>query len=772
MSDHHTFDNLASRVDVDFQLSIEGSSSDCSVDALEFHEALSETFDCFLRATVVDGTPPDPDALLGSEAHVLISRGTTSRMIHGVIRHASSRDDLYQEGGQVSLHIVPALWLLSKTVRSRVFTDTTIPALVESIYLEHLGSRHRSVSNELTRTYAAHELLIQFDESDLTFIQRRLEQEGIFYYFRFEDEYETLVLCDSNSSLEAGASAEDGVVRWCNPQTPPPTGEGVFAARHFREIGTAEVSCIGYDWTSPRVQIGASIAADTDDSSGLYGRHQQHVAAVAMTGYKDGAFTDHDATHQARIGLEVLALRDRSWELRSLCVGLTPGHIIEVVGCPDGSLDGPYLVVACAAEGGRRGRHGSYSARLTVVPKSRQFRPPKRAPRPIVSGHQTARVVGPPNEEIYTDEHGRCRVRFHWDTDHDDAQHSKCSAWIRVMHSWSGAGFGSSFIPRVGMEVVVSFLDGDPDSPLIVGCVYNGDNRNGTEVPAKKTQSLIRTKSSPRSDGFNEMRFEDEAGNEFIYVHAEKDYNEEVEHDHSTHVKNNQSNTVDVDQTETVGNDQRMTVHNDRFHTVDHDEWVEVGHYRSEIVHGNEDWVIEGQRARTVKDDELLTVQDGHRKIHVQTGKDLETFDGGREVKVKEFDNLKVLDGANRNEHITGQYNVTVDGAHYTLVQGETEKFTQGSQKTYVESAKEVHAKTGSSHLLMKNDGKIKLAGDTKIELEVGACKIEMTTEKITLSAGSSSIELGPSGVTTSGSTVTSSAQTMNEITGLLVKIN
>lgn len=756
----------ATRNPVTFHLEVAGLDGRWGVTDVSLHEALNAIPHARIRARY-DGRPERAELML-VEAKLSIERGEQLREFKGLVFRARIRDD--GEGSEIDLQIAPAANHLAHTLKSRIHQKLTVVEVIVETYKDMLGDLQRSVDQaNLVRTYEQREYIVQYQETNLAFISRLAEEEGIFWFFDHEADREVLVLADATGNLPRARPNDDGMAPFHHDARQAPDDEAVTSLSFEESFGATDIVVRDYDWTNPTLDvIGKQTGLGTSDPAGeIY----DHTEAVVMHGFNGTQYKGNTAIQQAKMRAERLALDRQRWTMTASVVSALPGRSLEVEGAPD-DLDGNYVIVAATSHGSAtEGQSGTWQSSMDVIPRSLPYRPPHRTPRPIVHGPDTAIVVGPEGSEIHTDEHGRVKVRFHWDREHAPRENDS-SCWMRVAHNWAGPGFGTFFLPRVDMEVVVSFLGGNPDRPIVTGCVYHGTNRAGVELEAKKTQSLIRTKSSPRSDGFNEMRFEDEAGNEFIYVHAEKDYNEEVEHDHSTHVKNNQSNTVDVDQTETVGNDQRMTVHNDRFHTVDHDEWVEVGHYRSEIVHGNEDWVIEGQRARTVKDDELLTVQDGHRKIHVQTGKDLETFDGGREVKVKEFDNLKVLDGANRNEHITGQYNVTVDGAHYTLVQGETEKFTQGSQKTYVESAKEVHAKTGSSHLLMKNDGKIKLAGDTKIELEVGACKIEMTTEKITLSAGSSSIELGPSGVTTSGSTVTSSAQTMNEITGLLVKIN
>lgn len=754
------------RQDVHYHLELDGFDGRWGVEQVGMHEEIGGLYDCRIEA-VLAGAFPEVRELLWLDVHLQIERGEQMRTVHGIVRHASVRE--HEDDARVTLEVVPAMWLLNHSVRSRTFTDKSVPEVVKAIYEERVGGRKRELRNDLTRAYPTHELLTQFQESDSSFIERRLEQEGIFTYFVHEGDHEVLVLADVNSNLPLAREEDGGRVPWCSAASPPPDGEGIFSATHSEEIGAHDAVVSAYNWTAPDAAVRGEKTGRGDHDPPL--EVYNHVDALTLHSYDGERYGENDAPDQARMGMERLDLARQGWHLSTLCVGARPGHIIELTGCPDGDLDQRYLITSASSHGSANaGSSGAYANELTVIPADMPFRPAQRTPIPVISGHQTAMVVGPSDQEIHTDEHGRVQVKFHWDREHEPTEPSLCSCWVRVMHSWAGPGFGTTFIPRIGMEVVLTFLNGNPDNPLVVGCVYHGTNRSPVTTPDDKTQSAIRTKSSPNSDGYNEMRFEDKAGSELINVHAQKDYTETVLHDHSTHVKNNQSNTVDNNQTETIGVDQTMTVHGERTKTVDKDETNTVHENRTTTIDGNDTETVGGNRKLEVTGHEDITIHDD-RKLHVEK-KTTQAHDEGREIAVKAFDNLKVLEGANRNVVVSGQYNVTVEGEHYTRVQGETEKITQGHEKTYVESAKEIHAKTGGSDLLMKNDGKIKLTGDTKVEIEVGSCKIEMTTDKLTLTAGASSIELSPSGVKVSGSTVTSSAQTMNEITGLLVKIN
>jgi len=460
--------------------------------------------------------------------------------------------------------------------------------------------------------------------------------------------------------------------------------------------------------------------------------------------------------------------------MQSTFVEARPGYLFKLVNCLDGDHDGRYLIVGSSSSGAAHGEGtGSYSSTLTCVPSSVPYRPEQRTPRPVVPGFESATVVTD-GREIQTDVHGRVKVQFHWDRLGQNDDHSSC--WLRVVPNWAGEGYGAFFLPRKGMEVIVGFLGGNPDNPIITGCVYNGQNPVPAELDGNRTQSVIRTKSSENSDGFNEIRFEDTTGGEFIYVHAEKDYNEEVEHCHSTHVKVDQSNTVDHDHTETVGNDQTLHVKKNRKKNVDENEKTEIGGNRTEEVTGHEQIHVHQWRKVKIEENEKLVVH-GDRKMMVD-GRDDEEVVGGREAIIAEFDNLKVIAGANRNETITGQRNQWVT-KRYTLVQGDTEKFILDGQG-YWESGKSLRLITGSSELELKNDGNIDMSGASKITLGCGQASIELHADgtiklngtTIELVGGASQLKLDNSEAQMSGPKVSSSADTFNVISGLIVRLN
>ena len=730
--------------DVHFHLELSGVDAQLGVRRVNLQEGFNTLPSAHIDV-LCEGELPEVKELLGKNCSLSIERNEEARGFRGLVWRASVHESI--EGTELRLYVVPALRLFKKNLDSRIYQDKTVAEVVEQIVQEKLGGRQRSVRVELNAEYQTHEYLVQYQESDFNFISRLLEQEGIFFFFDHETDQETLVLVDATRGLENARSNDNGEIPYSHDPEQQPDHESVTQVHRRRQLGATAAAVADYDWTHPQLEVRGEhdLEIEQDPAIEVF----DHTDAVSFHRYGGEQYEANTASEQALHRAEILRLNREKWTVESTAVGARPGTILNITNCPDGFDDGRYAIVSAHAHGDATpGRGGAWSNELHVVPVDVPYRPGRTTPRPIVPGPLTATVVGP--GEIHTDVHGRVKVHFHWDRHHEaDAERSSC--WIRVQQNWAGPGFGTFFLPRVGMEVVVSFLGGNPDRPLVTGCVYNGRNRHSADLDADKTQSYVRTKSSENSDGYNELRFEDAAGSEFISLHAEKDLNETVKNCHSTGVGVDQSNTVGRDQTETIDRDQTLHVKGDRTKNVDLSEFTEIGMNRTETVIGSEDVFIKVNRSHYITNNEVLEVDKGTRRVHVKTGEDQETYDGGRDVTVKAHDNLHVVDGANRNEVVDGQYNITVDGAHYTLVQGDTEKFTQGSQKTYVESAKEFHVKTGSSHLLMKNDGNVKVSGATKFEAEFGSCKIAMTTSTITLTAGASSIELGPSGITTSG---------------------
>jgi type VI secretion system secreted protein VgrG len=541
---------------VDYEFSCGRSSADWAVRRFRLDEALSRCYRLQIEL-VTDELDADSDALLGADASLTIDRQMVSRRVSGVVSrviHAGIiRDRLH-----ISLELVPALELLDLRVDTRLWQHSSVVEVVSEVLtagLERFGREFRL--DGLTAEYPPREYIVQYDESDLAFVTRLLENEGITYWFDHEgvNDREVLVLEDSNDNYVEVSTLDD------KPELPLISNraghvgaECLQSLSWIREVTSARIFRRTYDWSAPRMQIEASASMPSDNGgAGEVYRHDIVVEAQP------------DA--RARRWLVDRTRGDRRSEGQSNVIGLMPGRRFEAVGHQGGGLDREYLLVRVVHEGDcpdvvlaeeQEGPRYRNSFECLPFDASISFQPGISAPPMRISGPQTAIVTGPEGEEIHTDEFGRVKVRFHWDRLHRDTDDS--SVWIRVAQQWGGPGFGSFFLPRVGMEVIVEFLHGDPDRPLITGCVYNGDNQPSILLPDHKSQSTIRTRSTPNSDGYNELRFEDASGCEEIFVHAQKNLTEVVRHSHSTRVGANQTNSVGGSQTQAIAGSQGESI--------------------------------------------------------------------------------------------------------------------------------------------------------------------------------------------------------------------
>jgi len=302
-------------------------------------------------------------------------------------------------------------------------------------------------------------------------------------------------------------------------------------------------------------------------------------------------------------------------------------------------------------------------------------------PKPRVDGIQTAVVTGPSGEEIHVDEHGRIKVQFHWDRENPADETSSC--WIRCEQDWSGPGWGFWWVPRIGMEVVVHFVDGDPDRPLVSGCVYNASNPTPYALPDEKTKSTIKSNSSLGGGGFNEFRYEDKAGEEEIFTHAQKDYDEVVENDHSTLVHHDQTNEVD--------NDQTQTIHNDQTERVDVDQTMSVGGNRDVHVEGNFDETVDGTETRQVTGDVTETFEANEtRTVSADVTEDI-AADETRTITGDQTEDI----GGDHTQEITGASTVTISGSLTRTVTGGIQSTTPAAHTLIANGGMDVTAAAG-----------------------------------------------------------------------------
>ena len=374
-----------------------------------------------------------------------------------------------------------------------------------------------------------------------------------------------------------------------------------------------------------------------------------------------------------------------------------------------------------------RGAH--YACGFASLDSKQQFRPRRLTPCPYVQGPQTAVVVGPAGDEIYTDKYGRVKVQFHWDRFGKSDEHSSC--WMRVAHPWAGKNWGMVAIPRIGQEVIVDFLEGDPEQPIITGRVYNAEQMPTWELPANKTQTGVLTRSSKGGSGANAnaIRFEDKKGSEQLWIHAEKNQDIEVENDEThwvghdrtktidndetTHVKHDRTETVDNNETitihgmrtETVDKDETITIHMNRTETVDKEENITIHGGRTEMVDKEEKITIGGGRTENVSKDESITIGGG-RTENVAKDESI-TISGGRTETVSKDESITISGG--RTENVSKDESVTVGGGR-TVSIGKDDALTV-AKNLVIDAGDSVTIKTGSASITMKKDGTITIKG-------------------------------------------------------------
>ncbi|MCA9685275.1 MAG: type VI secretion system tip protein VgrG, partial [Myxococcales bacterium] len=536
---------------------------------------LTERLDSPYRLRVALRTD-DPMAealnMLGHSVTVSVERGPVSRDFHGIVE--SVEDGSTEDGHSIAaLEIVPALVALSHRRTSRIFQEMSVTDVLQQVLDEGLGPFERSVDmGFLTGTYAAQEYTVQFKETDLDFVHRLMEEYGISYCFRHVDGAEVLTLFDDPSVNEDLISLgnHDGVLPMVVADGGSGTREDVHDFYRESKMRSTVARTAVFDWLSPASGMQTAENNKSTDLGGQNGAALEperedyvHDEPSTLFGYRTAGLDFAAVEEQTRLR-RVVQQRDAvRYQGLTTATGLSPGVKFELLDHPQAEFEGTYVVVGVQHSAGDFAAGmipgEAYVNRIECIPVDLEWRPARKTRRPRIPSMQTATVVGPAGEEIHTDEYGRIQVQFYWqETPSYDAD---ASCWIRCAQSWAGMAWGSQFIPRVGMEVVVDFLEGNPDRPLVTGCVYNAANPPPFTLPEHKTRSGWRSESSPGGAGNNDLWFEDAAGNELIYLHGEKDWKILIENDKQ----------------QQVGHDEQLRVGNDRRKAVDRDQHVEIG---------------------------------------------------------------------------------------------------------------------------------------------------------------------------------------------------
>ncbi len=555
---------LRSIISSTFNFDIEGQAADSlRVYQVNGREQLSRPF-CFEVVLISESPRIDLMAQVGLKATLRVQglqqgRVPYVRKIHGRIEHFEQLS-VGKRYSQYRATLSPSLFPLAYTRNSRIFREMSTPDIVEKLLLDGHYPQDQ-FQRYLHGRYEKRDFCVQYQESDLAFISRLLEEEGIFYCFHHDDQKDILLIGDGPYANEKVPHADVLPYR-DKPHLYEEVVHDLRAEAHFRPGKTV---LRDYRFKHPVLDMEARREAANFSQYQVY--------------YFPGEYVDLSLGQQlARIRLEEIQCERSCIRAESSCPDLLPGHTFTLEGALRDPASQSYLLLSVEHKGVQPEVLGEelpgvtaprYTNAITCIPSDIPFRPARLTPRPVILGAQSAIVVGPPGEEIHCDEHGRIKVSFHWDRSERPADERSC--WIRVSQPWGGSGYGGMFLPRIGQEVLVQFLEGDPDRPVIVGRVYNGENPVPHGLPANKNISTIRTASTPGGGGFNEIRLNDTAGSEEIFVHAQKDENEIVRHNRSRFVGNDERIYVRRFKWDRIGRSRRSRIGRNDTHTVGRD---------------------------------------------------------------------------------------------------------------------------------------------------------------------------------------------------------
>ena len=487
--------------------------------SLRGQDRMSACFSYDLELASTDGSVK-PDDLLGTGATIWLDDADAVRMpVNGIIVRFAVAQRSARGLTVYRVRLVPALWLLTRTSDCRIFQDKTVQQIVDQLLGEH-GISHKSW--KLTGDHPARDYCVQYRESAHDFICRLLEEEGIFFYFQHDKQSHTIVFSDNNKGLiscantQVVATSDVGMMG------------GIWEWQSTYQFRSSKWALGDYNFETPSTRLTVQKPTINPVLSKRSFERFDYPGRYMTMG-------PGEAAAKRRIEYEEAAYQEIGGE--GGCVGFAVGSYFKVANAegPDAGSEHVLTSVEHRAEDWslvtQEAKPASYSNRFTCASRKVPYRPPMRTSCPRIHGTQTAVVTGPGGEEIFTDKYGRIKVQFHWDR--QGKKDDKSSCWVRVAQSWAGRSYGTWYLPRIGQEVVVTFLEGDPDRPLVVGSVYNAEQTVPFGLPANKTQSGLRTHSSMGGSAANcnEFRFEDKKGSEQVLLHAEKDLSTEVEHD-------------------------------------------------------------------------------------------------------------------------------------------------------------------------------------------------------------------------------------------------
>jgi len=665
------------------------------------------------------------------------------RFFHGVVSSFVQVSDL----GRYAVYeavVRPALWRLTLRAGCRIFQHMSVPEIVKALLREHGLTDFRE---DLSGQYASQEFTVQYRESDFDFVSRLMEREGIYYFFEHQADRHTLVLADAYSDHEPVAGYEE-IPYYPKQERGRRERDHVDTWKVSQYLTSSTVVLDDYDFTRPKANLSAKLVSNEPTAE----------AELEIYDYPGAYSETTQGEAYARIRLEELNAKQQLTDGEGDVRGVTPGALFSLINHPRQDQNREYLVVSAGYElealdyesGGAgtsdKSGHRVCHCTFMAIPSTIPYRSASTSKKPEIRGAQTAVVVGKSGEEIWTDEYGRVKLQFRWDREGSSNEDSSC--WVRVAQLWGGGAWGAMHVPRIGQEVIVEFLEGDPDRPMVTGRVYNADNMPPYALPANQTQSGIKSRSTPDGspDNFNELRFEDKKGSEQVYLQAEKDL--------VTYVKNDETRTVDHDRVQEIKNDETIKVGGFRTETVAKDETVTIDGARTEKVANNETITIHGSRSENVDGSETISI-------------------GGARAETVGSDETITVQGA-RSETVSGSETLSIGGSRSLTVGGDVSNTLGGKLATTV-GADESLTVTGVRTVTVGGSGTVTLGGSRSQSVggsesvEVGGSRTQtiggvdtLTAAKfvvdaqgaIELMAGGSSIKIGPAGIQLKGAQI------------------
>ena len=576
------------------------------------------------------------------------------------VRHFNGYVTRFSQGGMHGKYrryyatVRPWAWFMSRTADCRIFQEMTVPDILEKVFADHPTSL---VKKDLTGSYRTWTYCVQYRETDFNFVSRLMEHEGIYYYFQHEEGKHTLVITDSTAKHQPVEGYE--TLRFLEEHLARPDDEHVGTWDTTREIQPGVFVHDDYDLERPSVELRTRKALPRTYSPSDYEVYD-YPGHYVQTG---------DGSQYAAIRIDEYGSQFELAQAQSNARGVATGALFTLDRCPREDQNREYLITGATydlefSEYEAMPQRGgsSYRCVFFAMPSSQQYRPKRTTPKPFMQGPQTAVVVGPAGDEIYTDKYGRVKVQFHWDRYGENNENSSC--WIRVSQPWAGKNWGSVSIPRIGQEVIIDFLEGDPDQPIVTGRVYNAEAMPPYALPGAGVISGLKS-NTHKGSGYNEMSMDDTAGKEKITIHGQYDMNTTVEHD--------QTNTVNNEFTEKIKSNAKIEITEG---TYDHDVKAGTAKYH---VQGALTEKYDTTQKTTVAQDIIISSTSGPiaissdaQKITMKAATEIKLEVGASTLLMKADGSIKLtgvsigIDGSAKVAIHGGQVSSEADSSHNT----------------------------------------------------------------------------------------------------------